>query len=398
VIVPFAILGFAVLPSLAMRSTGGTHTVAVVTGDQPLFAEIERLITPASRRGGLIITVRREPPAEDSAEQRALLKRQVLDKQLSAAVIIPRDVVESGKVEYLSTNVSAFRLMERLESAVSSAVVHRRLVVVGVAVDQVGPLTKPVDMVAVRISQDLTEHRNAATERSFVLSYVLSFLLYMTLMFYGYFVMRGVLEEKSSRIVEVVVGNVRPFELMLGKIVGIGAVGLTQYSIWVVVLLNLSMPGLLIATGQGAGDTVLISSPWLLFFFVVFFVLGYFLFSTFYAAVGAAFNTEEEAQQLQTLVSLFIALPMALMFVVLDSPDSTLSVILSLFPPFAPMLFFVRMTVQFPPAWQTVLCLVLLVATILGMARIAAAVYRVGILMYGKKPTIAEILRWVRSS
>jgi ABC-2 type transport system permease protein len=250
-------------------------------------------------------------------------------------------------------------------------------------------------MKPVRIGEDLSESKEGAFEKSFILSYVLSFTLYMTMMFYGYYVMRGVLEEKSSRIVEVIVANVRPMELMLGKIFGVGAVGLTQYAIWVLVAMNLAVPGLL-GIAAMEGSTALVS-PTLLVFFVVFFILGYFLFGSFYAAIGAAFNTEEEAQQMQTVVSMVMALSLMFMFPVLANPDSTLSVVLSLIPLFSPVLFFVRMTVQMPPLWQIVLCLTLLVGFIFLVARFAAAIYRIGILMYGKRPTLAEMARWARS-
>ena len=193
----------------------------------------------------------------------------------------------------------------------------------------------------------------------------------------------------------MVVANVRPMELMLGKILGVGAVGLTQYAIWVIAAMNVAVPGL-VGAGAFEGAAALLS-PVLLGFFVVFFVLGYFQFASIYAAVGAAFNTEEEAQQMQTVVSMCMVVPLVMMVPVLANPDSTLAVVLSLVPLFAPVLFFVRMTVQMPPAWQIALCLVLLVGSIFAIARVAAAVYRVGILMYGKRPTLREIVAWMRS-
>jgi ABC-2 type transport system permease protein len=261
----------------------------------------------------------------------------------------------------------------------------------------VDAITRPVDLSVVRIAEDLSESRKGAAERSFMLSYILTFLLYMTMMFYGYYVLRGVLEEKSSRVVEVVVANIRPTELMLGKIFGIGAVGLTQYALWVLVLLNLTLVGAMFGSSLTEGQAAYVS-PTLMVFFVVFFLLGFLQYSAVYAAVGAAFNTEEEAQQMQTVVSLVLGLSFVLMFPVMANPDSTVSVVLSLVPIFAPMLFFLRMTIQSPPVWQTVLCLVLLVGSVFATARFAAAVYRVGILMYGKKPSLREILQWARSS
>jgi ABC-2 type transport system permease protein len=409
--VPVLMLAFTVLPSLLMMRTGGNYTVAVVTADDALWAQFEKAVAErAAREAGtdadavagetarasqLVIALRRVQPAADTEAQRLELKRQVAAKQLSGALVLPATAVADGRAEYLSTNVSAIRLINLLERAVDAAVVHLRLTGAGVPAEQIKALTARADMKPVRIGEDLSESKEGAFEKSFILSYVLSFTLYMTMMFYGYYVLRGVLEEKSSRIVEVIVANVRPMELMLGKIFGVGAVGLTQYAIWVLVAMNLAVPGLLGITAL-EGSTALVS-PTLLVFFVVFFILGYFMFASFYAAIGAAFNTEEEAQQMQTVVSMVMALSLMFMFPVLANPDSTLSVVLSLIPLFAPVLFFMRMTVQMPPLWQTVLCLALLVGFILLVARFAAAIYRIGILMYGKRPTFGDMVRWARS-
>jgi ABC-2 type transport system permease protein len=399
--VPLLVAGFSILPGLLLSTTGGRYTIAVVTADQALAADLQRILSAREGQdigltGKLDITLQPVAPAADAAAQRTELKRRVLAKELSAVVVLPGGILDGGGSEYVSTNVSALRVMERVERAVADAVIHRRLAREGFPAARVDAITKPVVMEAVRIAPDLSESRKAASEKSFLLSYVLCFLLYMTMVFYGYYVLRGVLEEKSSRVVEVVVANLRPSELMFGKIFGIGAVGLTQYAIWVMALLNMAVIGSLFGSSLAEGRAAYVS-PSLMVFFVVFFLLGYFQFAACYAAVGAAFNTEEEAQQMQTVASLVLGLSFVLMFPVMANPDAPVSVVLSLIPIFSPVLFFMRMTIQSPPVWQTVLCLVLLVGSVLALARFAAAVYRVGILMYGKKPTLREIVQWART-
>jgi len=415
VLVPVMMLTFTVLPGLMMSRTGGIYPIAVVTGNDTLYAEFEQAVkertgagagdvpnpagAPEARHlsaGAIVVQLRRVIPGADASAQRLALKRQVVGKELAGILVLPDTVLADGKADYIATNVSAVRLMGILERAVDAAVVHLRLTGAGVPPEKIEALTVRADMRPVKIGQDLTESKEAAFEKSFVLSYILTLALYMTMMFYGYYVMRGVLEEKSSRIVEVIVANVRPMELMLGKIFGVGAVGLTQYAIWVLAAMNLAVPGMMGLSSMEGSSALL--SPLLLVFFVVFFVLGYFQFASFYAAIGAAFNTEEEAQQMQTVASMVMALPLVMMFPVMSNPDSTVSVVLSLVPLFAPVLFFMRMTVQMPPTWQIVLCLALLVGSIFTIARIAASVYRVGILMYGKRPTLREIVGWMRAS
>lgn len=396
---PVVILAFAILPNyLAMRS-GGTYTVALVSDDPELSAKAsaqvrERVAQQTGDEGAVMITLREEPIEQDGDAQRTRLKREIAEKRLSGALFVTREGVEKGRVEYLTMNTSAWRLMGRLEGAVGAGLRRLRLEGEGIAPERVDALVKGVEVAPVKVGKDLSENQEGVMQ-SFFLSYVLMFLLWMSVMIYGMYVMRGVLEEKSSRIVEVIVGNLSPAELMVGKIAGVGAVGLTQYLIWTVIAINLAVPGVAAVMLGATAPTI---TPAILFFFVLFFILGYVLYSTLYAALGAAFNSEEEAQQMQSVAGWIIGLPFVLMFPVINNPDSTLAVVFSLIPFFAPVLFFLRISVQTPPVWQIVLCIGLLLVTIVAMARFAAAVYRVGILMYGKKPTVKEIIRWMRST
>ena len=395
-LVPILLVAMMVLPAWFMRRTGGDFRVAVVTADGELAREItERTREHAAARTGpgrMTVTIEPVEPAPDAAAQRLDLKRRVANKELAGIVWRPETGIGTGEVEYLSVNVTAVRLVSELESVVSTAVTKRRLLDAGVARDRLEALTRRVSVRPVRLGEDLRETAEAGFEESFALSYILTFTVYMTLIFYGYYVMRSVIEEKSSRIVEIIVANLRPMELMVGKIFGVGAVGLTQYLIWVIVAINLGVTGLV----AGAAMSAPLVDPKLMIFFVIFFVMGYFQYAALYAAVGAAFNTEEEAQQTQSLMSLILVPSMLLMFPVMASPDAKFAVIVSLIPVFSPVLFFTRMTVQMPPGWQIALCLALMLVSIFVIARFAAAVYRVGILMYGKKPTLGDIWRWSR--
>lgn len=396
--VPVLMVGATLLPTWVMSRTGGEYRIAVVTADAGLAHDLARVITERASKhaatGRLQVSVEHVAPEGEPSAQRLRLKRHVMDKKLAGVIWLPEVGAAKGEVEYLTSNVTAFRLIGSLEAAVGNVLQRRQLSQAGVPAERLDELTRRVELRPVRIADDLGETADAAFEKSFALSYILSLTVYMTVMFYGYYVLRGVLEEKSSRIVEIIVANLRPMELMIGKIFGVGAVGLTQYAIWVTLAVNTGAIG---AVAGASMPSAMLVPPHLLVFFVIFFVLGYFQFAALYAAVGSAFNSEEEAQQTQSLVALVMVFAIVLMMPVMSSPDSTLSVVVSLFPLFAPVLFFTRMTVQMPPTWQIVLCLVLLVANVFVVARFAAAVYRVGILMYGKKPTLREIWQWARS-
>jgi ABC-2 type transport system permease protein len=240
-------------------------------------------------------------------------------------------------------------------------------------------------------------------EAALVAGFVGAILLYMALLIYGIQVMRAVLEEKTTRIVEIIISVLRPWQLMLGKILGVGAVGLTQLGIWllsIVLLLTFGLPYfaalqpdlLDLETARGflpeAGAFVL---------FVTFFILGYFLYSSLYAAVAAMCSTDEEAQQTQMPVTMLLVIPMLVMTTIVENPNGPVGTWLSLVPFFSPVLMFPRFMAG-APLWQVGLSLVLMVITIVAVAWVAGRIYRVGILMQGKRPTLPEIVRWVRQA
>jgi ABC-2 type transport system permease protein len=214
--------------------------------------------------------------------------------------------------------------------------------------------------------------------------------------------MRSVIEEKSSRVIESVIASVKPFHLMAGKILGVGALGLTQYSLWALVMGLLSLYGVkftaLFASdpATAANLTMPTVAPGILLFFILFFVLGYFLFSAIFAGLGAMVNSDQEAQQLVFPVIMLVIIPFLCTFYIIENPDTQMSVVLSLIPFFAPMTMFARIVVLTPPAWEIALCLALLVATIVGTIWLVGRIFRVGVLMYGKRPSLPEVIKWIR--
>jgi ABC-2 type transport system permease protein len=217
-------------------------------------------------------------------------------------------------------------------------------------------------------------------------------LLYAAFLFYGISVMRSILEEKNTRILEVLLSSATSTELMTGKLLGVGAVGLTQMIIWMVMAGTLALPSLAMYPSL-SGIHV---SPFALAAFVTFFLLGYLLYSAIYAGIGAIVTTEQEGQQLQIVVVLPLIIAVFIMGPILHAPDSPIALWTSMIPFLSPLLMFARIAVQPPPAWQIGLSLVLLIATIAGILVLSARVYRVGVLMYGKRPTLPEIVKWLK--
>ena len=245
------------------------------------------------------------------------------------------------------------------------------------------------------------------------LGYFLGFFIYFMMLMYGSIVMRSVIEEKANRIIEVIASSVKPKEIMLGKVIGIGSLGLSQVLIWVgasVILMAVAgpiissfMPSQQTMT-QGMNIAVQPKMPFdipnisisIYVAFIFYFLSGYFIYSMMFAAIGSAVDQETDAQQLQTIVMLPIILPIFFMTAIITNPDGTLAIILSLIPFFAPILMIVRIAATQVPIWQIVLSVLLILGTFFGLLWSAAKIYRTGILMYGKKPKLGDIIKWLR--
>lgn len=245
------------------------------------------------------------------------------------------------------------------------------------------------------------------SETSSIISYIVgittSLMLYMFIMLYGQMVMTSIIEEKNNRVLEIVVSSVKPNALMMGKIVGIGLVAVTQILIWGIILTACSiwlMP-LVSGAAQGAGgfDLGVLGSPAYileLFGYITLFLIGGYLFySSIYAAVGSAVDNIQDASQLVSIAVIPIIIGMVVSMSVVQNPASSLAVWTSMIPFTSPMVMMARIPFGIP-AWQIWTSLALLYASFAGMVWLSAKIYRVGIFMYGKKPSFSELIRWAR--
>ena len=235
--------------------------------------------------------------------------------------------------------------LRMMEDAVGTAIIAERLAQAGVDRARAAELTRGVDLRPVRLTTTGEREDRGA---GFILSFVLVMMLYTTVLMWGQAVLTSVIEEKTSRVVEVMISAVRPHHLLAGKLLGVGAAGLAQFLVWALTLLLLSLFGAGIAASMGIGKMPEIA-PSTLVFFLVFFLLGYLMYAALFAAVGSCVNTTQEAQSLAFPVFMPLVLAVMVMPMVLQSPDSTLSVALSLFPLFSPLLMFLRINVLAPP-------------------------------------------------
>jgi ABC-2 type transport system permease protein len=399
-LIPIFFLLYIGIQVVTSRKAGGERRLAVVdvSGKMyaPLAEELKSLEDKArqepSHDRGVRWVLQSRPVTGDLAATKVALRKEVLDKKIDAFLVLDPADLEKDRMEYYSETVSEFVAMTQLERAVNHVVLKDRISKRGLPGDLASELERRADLKPFKVTQ-----KGAAEEKGagIFTAIIFMIILYSTFLMYGMQNMKGVIDEKTNRIVEVIIASVRPTELMLGKIVGIGLVGLTQYLIWALVAANLSLPavaGVFMARGMEA-PAIPMST---ILYFVLFFVCGYFLYASIYTAIGAPFNTDQEAQQLAMVPMMFIVSVWAFFPALMNNPNGGVALFVSFFPFTAPLAMFMRTAMSQPPGWQIALSVVILLASTVAIAWLAGRIYRVGILMYGKKPTIPEIFRWVR--
>ncbi len=399
-VIPALMLGFAFLPILLIRlQPGEQKKVALVDPSGKIAAPLQETLKSSVLKDGRPEYVVVTEPADGGIDAaRARLEPQVTDGKLFGVITVGDDLFAKDAFRLYARNVGNIIVTETLAHALKSAVVGLRLERSNLAVDRatLDKIMGPVDLETFQVSAQ-GGAKKSGFQQAYFGTFAFVMILYMSLLLYGIQMMRGVLEEKTSRVMEVLLGSVSPQELIVGKILGIGLVGLTQIAVYA---LTAGVARVYLASSASGGNAMEFFSGFTatkLAYFVVYFVLGYFLFVSFFAAVGAVCNSEEEAQNLQSPVIMLLVVPMASTFFFVGNPDSTLAVVVSLIPLFTPLVMYMRIAVLTPPLWQIALSIALTAATIYVLFRGVSKVFRIGVLMYGKRPTIPEILRWARS-
>jgi ABC-2 type transport system permease protein len=329
-------------------------------------------------------------------------KPEEIPGKLDGFLLVTEDALASGEIPYYGGNVGSLSEMGNLQAALRPVMLTERLVREGVAAEAVQQASGQVELVTSKVTDGKLTGESG--ESSFFLVYVMTLMMYFALLFYGIQVMSSVLEEKTSRIVEVLASSVTPFQLMLGKVVGVASVGLFQLGIWAMAGLYLTanvapILSILHMSSDAAKGVQLptVTLP-LLAVFLLFFVLGFFLFASLYAAVGAMCSSQQDANQTQHPVTIGIVLGLMTMFPLMNDPNSTLARTLSLIPFTAPFATPIRYSVAPLPLVELLLSILATIAGVLIMCWIASRIYRIGILAYGKRPGLAELWRWVRTA
>lgn len=323
------------------------------------------------------------------------LSARVEAEELDSYLLIPADLLEDGEAEvlYHGRTVSNLNDLRRIRRGLTDVMIARRLSAEGVDPAKATELTRGVNIETVKISEGKQSRRGVGEELIVIMVYTM--FIYANILFYGSALTRSLIEEKMNRVAEVLLSSVTPFQLMAGKIVGVGAVGLAQFFIWTTAAMGFYAFRGLSPETEGIFSAI---EPAILFYFVLFFVLGYFLYSTLFCIVGAMSTSEQEAQNAQTPVVMGVVVAFVLGISLIRNPTNTLTVAVSHFPYFSPIVMFMRIQALTPPLWEIALNVMAILAFIAGGAWVAGRVFRVGVLMTGKKATIPEIIRWIRTS
>lgn len=329
-------------------------------------------------------------PSDLDAAQ-ADLAPKVKQRTYDGYLVLPPNILDAGQATFYGDDLSSVVWLDVVEGALERVLAQRRLANLGLDQAELARITRGVDVQKLSLDQQ----KQGSLELRMVAGFVMIMMLYIMILMYGQYSLTGVIEDKTSRVVEVMLASVSPSQLMMGKLIGNGLVGVTQFAIW----------GLFAFAAAGQATrfvpenvNLAFLTPALWAYFVVFFVLGYILYSSLYAAAGALCNTLQDAQQIVWPITIFVVIPVALLQVVIQDPDATHNVVLSLIPFFTPILMFMRIVMGKPPLWQPALGIVLLLLTVLLMSRVTGKLFRLGILMYGKSPTWGQIMKMLREA
>ena len=381
------IIGIAYLANLGL----GRSKRVVITANDAMLANAVRSQLLSDKQGKVKVRV----VAAVDPESRAALIRQIQTKAIDGLLSIETPVGGVPAATYTSQSSGDFVTGDRMKAALRNGMVKEGLTGAGIEPAQADAVLKGISIETFQVKKDGTVVKSNA-EASFWKGYVMALLLSMTTMIYGLNVARSIIQEKTSRIFEVMLATVKPSDMLAGKLIGVGAVGLTQIAIWLVAgtAIVISPFAAAMLTGEYA-----VHFSWTEgILFPIYFLLGYLLYSSLFAGLAATCETEQELQMYMPLAAAPTWLSFALIVLVINDSNSVWSVAASMFPPTAPIIMFLRMAAQIPPVWQFAVSIGLMAASIWATLWFSSRLYRVGILMYGKRATLPELVRWLRYS
>jgi ABC-2 type transport system permease protein len=424
-LLPFVMSLFAVVPAIIFSLKGEPTRIAIVDPMGKIAPRIQANLSPervaekaaatareqmsnismsqqeqirrgSEQVGANFVFIKYDSGGKTPDEVRSALIKSISDDMLDAYLIVPENFEAPNAVfEFRSRKAQDFVSTGSFEEAVNDAVRSQRLADANISEAKLLELGQKVDL-----DKKGLDERGAERDSDGVMaaSFVIGLMIYITLAIYGQAIMAAVVEEKETRIAEILFSSTRPFTLMLGKLVGVGLAGLTQLAIWLGSVLAI----IAIIASQASIAELLPKlpqiSPLMVVYFFIFFVLGYFIYASIFALIGSIVTTVQEGGQFAFPPIMIMLVGFYFSFVVIRDPNSSLSFWVSIAPFFAPITMPVRILAEMPPFWQIGLAILVNAAAIAGLVWLAARVYRTGMLMYGKRASIPEVWKWIRAS
>ncbi|MBI4427849.1 MAG: ABC transporter permease [Ignavibacteriales bacterium] len=387
VLMPIIIVAFSVIPGLlATKPDEHSITIGVIDETNDIFESLaarlsEKYKLPDKRPN---YALRRIPVEGDLATTKQIANLMTANDEIQGYFHIPVTVYDSGKVEYRAQNVGNIRIQERFSRTIEEVVVGKRLSSRGYDPKLIRNLMTDVDIKSIKIN-DKGEEKESGFLETFFSAYIVIMMLLFLVMTSGQLLIRSVVEEKSNRVIEILLSSCSARDLMTGKILGLGSLGIVQMMVWGLIGLSVSLQT------KGA-----LFTPEHMLLSLIYFALGYLLYSAIFVAAGSPVTTEQEAQQITTYVSLFLVFPIVLAMPVMQNPGSIVFRVLSFIPILTPAFMVMRIPIQMPPLWEILSTIGILFVSSVAMMWVAGKIFRTAILVTGKRPTLPELIRWVR--
>jgi ABC-2 type transport system permease protein len=423
---PVIMVGFVVVPGLLFSmKTGGPTKLAVVDLTGKMYEGVRESILTSrkdedeSERKNKALPAETAPDGEAQMRQmsKALgahyeveqvpagnrpleeikgeLNARVLKGELGVYLVLPENILEEGRAEYYGRNVSDLITTAQLRQSLNRAVVEQRLREANIDQNRVRQLSRGIRMETTKVSEGGVERDSGG---GLGLAMFIGLFIYTSILMYGQLIISSVVEEKTTRVSEVLFSSVRPFHLMVGKLAGVSLVAITQYAIWAAAFGLFALYGVGMLAASGMEMPLPRVPPSLVIYALLFFIVGFLMYATIYVLVAAMVTTEKEAGHLALPVIFLSVVGIYMAYPVIRNPNSSFAFWVSIAPFFSPITMLVRIVTETPPFWQIALSLGVGLATVALFVWIAARIYRIGMLMYGKSASLPEVWRWLRQT
>ena len=387
VLMPIIIAAMAILPALLASKTDDEPVQVGIIDEtqnlvQPLGEKLDREFR--LKNGEPNYVLRNLLKGTSSEDARMEANTLVTSEHIEGYFLIPSTAYDSGKVEYRAKNVGNFKIQERFSRAIEQVIIENRLVSSGFDTSLIRKLTAGINVKSIKVSGKGEESESSFGE-TFAKSYIGLLMLIFMVLTSGQLLVRSMVEEKSNRVIEVLLSSCTPRDLMIGKILGLSGLGILQMLVY-------ALMGLALALKTNTN----LLQPEYFILTLLYAILGYMFYAAIFVAAGSPATTEQEAQQITAYISMLLVAPFALMMLVLQNPNSMIVKVLSYIPVLTPSVMVLRVSIQMPSTWEILATVALMIVSTIAMMWVAGKIFRIAILSYGKRPNLRELFQWVR--